>query len=187
MNFGLHRWQPPLRLRRRPGALLLAAALASVVLLALPALAAPASSAQILGQVQRVVDGDTLWLQPADGGAPFSVRLRGIDAPEICQPWGPEARRVLADRALGREVALQGSARDDHGRVLATVLLDGVDLNEELVTGGHAWNTHFKRDPGRYAKQANIARALGRGLHAAGGAQSPREFRRSQGPCPHGG
>ncbi|MFN8895336.1 MAG: thermonuclease family protein, partial [Betaproteobacteria bacterium] len=43
------------------------------------------------GLVVAVTDGDTLTLRLPDG-QPVTVRLRDIDAPEICQPWGPEAK-----------------------------------------------------------------------------------------------
>ena len=39
--------------------------------------------------VTRVVGDDSLWMSTAIGAAPIEVRLQDIDAPEICQPWGP--------------------------------------------------------------------------------------------------
>ena len=38
------------------------------------------------GVVTHVSDGDTVWVQPLQGGEAYKVRLLGIDAPEICQP-----------------------------------------------------------------------------------------------------
>ena len=39
----------------------------------------------IEGRVTSVVDGDSLWVTPADNSAAIEVRLLDIDAPEICQ------------------------------------------------------------------------------------------------------
>ena len=39
-------------------------------------------------RVTRVFDGDTLWVQPLDGGRYRKLRLDGLDAPEICQSGG---------------------------------------------------------------------------------------------------
>ena len=151
------------------------------------AAAAPPATPSIDGSVLRVVDGDTLWLLPAQGSLPFAVRLRGIDAPEICQPWGPEARAALEVRLRGLRVSLRVPAsrtHDGHGRMLATVVLDGVDINRELVIEGHAWSDRYRNDRGPYVKQERMAQAFGRGLHAAGGAELPRDFRHRHGPCP---
>ena len=161
--------------------------LALALELAAPAAAAaPTATPSIDGSVLRVVDGDTLWLLPAQGSLPFAVRLRGIDAPEICQPWGPEARAALEVRLRGLRVSLRVPAsrtHDGHGRMLATVVLDGVDINRELVIDGHAWSDRYRNDRGPYVKQERIAQALDRGLHAAGGAELPRDFRRRHGTC----
>ena len=55
------------------------------------------------GKVTRIVDGDSLWVRPAEGGAPVELRMDGIDAPEICQSGGQAARKALAARLMGRE------------------------------------------------------------------------------------
>ena len=49
-----------------------------------------AEAYQIAGIVTRVIDGDTVQL--AVGDAEKSVRLLGIDAPEIRQDYGVESR-----------------------------------------------------------------------------------------------
>ena len=110
-----------------------------------------------------------------------------IDAPEICQAWGPEARAALEARVRGLGVCLRNPAsktHDEHGWVLATVLLAGLDTNRELVIEGHDWSDRYRHDQGPYVKQERIARVLGRGLHAAGAAELPRDFRRRHGTCP---
>jgi endonuclease YncB( thermonuclease family) len=144
-----------------------------------PARAAPPAQT---GVVTRVVDGDSVWVTPA-GGKPVAVRLAGIDAPELCQPWGPEARDALRDRVLGREVTLQPRGHDGYGRLLATLLLDGSAVNAQQVEDGNAWSQRYKWDLGPYVKEERVAQALGRGLFGQGGAVRPRDFRQRHGPC----
>jgi micrococcal nuclease len=135
------------------------------------------------GLVSHVSDGDTLTLTPPNQ-APLQVRLRDIDAPEICQAWGEEARRALAELALNKVVTLQVSARDSYGRTVGTLLIDDLNVGRWLVENGHAWSIRTRWDQGPLVKQERQARALGRGLHSQGGAIQPRDFRRTKGACP---
>ena len=137
----------------------------------------------VAGVVTNVIDGDTLDVQVA-GQAPMRVRLRDIDAPESCQPWGVEARKALEEMALGKSVELRTYAADRYGRTVASVSVDGQDLGQAMVVEGHAWSVRTKWDNGPLVKQERQARALGRGLHATAGAVSPAEFRRMNGACP---
>jgi endonuclease YncB( thermonuclease family) len=153
-----------------------------LVLCCIVAFSARAQTLQ--GTVTRVVDGDSLWVTPAAAGAEaVEVRLLGIDAPEICQAHGAEARDALRDLVQGRAVGLKGVGRDTYGRLLATVTLEGLDVNRRMVAEGHAWSMRHKWDQGPYVKQERQAKALSRGLHATGGAVMPRDFRQSHGPC----
>jgi endonuclease YncB( thermonuclease family) len=136
----------------------------------------------VQGIVTKVIDGDSLWLTPP-GKPPIEVRLRDIDAPESCQPWGPEARKALADLALNKVATLQVGGRDSYGRTLGTLLVEELQVNRFLVENGHAWSLRSRWDQGPMVKQEKMARALSRGLHAAPGAVQPWEFRRTQGPC----
>ncbi|MCU0967415.1 MAG: thermonuclease family protein [Rubrivivax sp.] len=167
----------------------MAGARASVVALGVVLLLPGASSAQgarvIEGTVTRVVDGDSLWVAPASG-PPVEVRLHGIDAPEGCQAGGPEARRALEDLVLRRPVSVRSRGRDDHGRLLGVVSVDGIDVNVRQVEEGWAWSSRYKWDRGPYVKQERMAQALRRGIFALPGAEEPREFRRRHGPCRSG-
>jgi len=154
-----------------------------VAALPLGALARPAApAAAVTGTVTEVVDGNRLTLTPA-GGAPIAVRLRDIDAPELCQTWGEEARRALAEMALNKAATWRASGRDAQGRTVARVWVDEVDLSRQMVEEGQAWSTRTRFDQGPLVKQERMAHALGRGLHGVAGAVMPREFRRTHGPC----
>ena len=67
---------------------------------------------------------------------------------------------------------------------MGTVVVDEVNLGRYLVEEGHAWSTRTRYDRGPLVAQERMAKALGRGLHAAGGAVMPKVFRASHGPCP---
>jgi micrococcal nuclease len=135
------------------------------------------------GVVTRVTDGDSLWVRPSAGGAPQRIRLHGIDAPEICQAYGLEARAALQRWVKGRELELQVLRTDDYGRPITRVTLQGADVARALVREGHAWSYRWRRSPGPYAQEEAEARSAGRGLFAAREPQRPYDFRRSHGPC----
>lgn len=145
--------------------------------------AAPAAQATVEARAQRVIDGDSLWIEPAGGGAPIELRLLGIDAPEICQPWGAQAKEALAELVAGRVLRVELGGVDFHGRRLGTVYVDTRNVNRTLVQEGHAWSARYKWDRGPYVADERMARALGRGLNREPGAQMPRDFRRAHGPC----
>ena len=44
--------------------------------------------------VTYMIDGDTLYVRPVEGGKTVSVRIDGIDAPEICQIGRQQAREI---------------------------------------------------------------------------------------------
>jgi len=116
------------------------------------------------GLVVAVADGDTLTLRLPDGQR-VTVRLRDIDAPEICQPWGPEAKAALSELALNKLAILTPSDRDGFGRVVGRITVEELDIGRRLVEEGHAWSTRTRYDRGPLAKQERMAKALGRGLH----------------------
>ena len=154
-----------------------------------PAVAAPkkggaAAPVVIDGQVSRVVDGDTLWVRTeGDGEPPVVVRLEGIDAPESCQTGGADATAALTSLALGRHVSVRVAARDDHGRTVGKVYDGAKDLGYRMVRDGQAWSARYQYDRGPYMSEERMALALKRGLHAAGNAVLPRDFRKQHGPC----
>lgn len=165
----------------------------AVAMCALPALA-QASAPRGDGQpgadswpavVTYVVDGDSVWVRSADRGARVKLRLLGIDAPEVCQPLGPQARDALRRLALNQPVQVTVRARDRYGRALATVhrTQDGLDLSQAMAAGGWAWVDRYRGWHKPYQEDEDAARAAGRGLFAQAGAESPGDFRRRHGPC----
>ncbi len=135
------------------------------------------------GVVTRVSDGDTLWLRPQGGGRPVKLRVQGIDAPELCQPWGRESHDRLRELVLARAVRVVEGPYDDHGRRLGRLLRGDVDIGAQLVREGLAWSYRWRSHPGPYAVEERAARAARRGLFADPAAMTPRAFRRAHGPC----
>lgn len=133
-------------------------------------------------RVVRVFDGDTVWVQPAEGGRWRKLRLDGIDAPEICQPGGLAARDALGALVLGQVVQVIERASDDHGRGIVRLSWRGEDINRWLVQAGHAW-AHRWRGRGPYLSEEDEARRERRGLFAQEAPQAPRDFRHLNGPC----
>jgi len=154
-------------------------------LLALCVLGAHAAGTTLAGRVTQVIDGDSLRLTPDGSDAALEVRLLGIDAPEICQAWGLQAKQALTEQVQGKPVSLKTNGLDSYGRTLATVYFDTLNVNRWMVQEGHAWSTRTKWDRGPYVADERMAKALSRGLNREGGAIMPRDFRRSHGPCSH--
>ena len=165
-------------------------AVASLALLAALAGAAPPAPAPAAKRpvpfdatVTKVVDGDSLWLLPVGADAPVEVRVQDIDAPEICQPGGREARDAMAGLVAQKVLYVLPRGYDTHGRMLALLTVQGVDVGAWMVVEGHAWSIRTKWDRGPLVKQERVAQSLRRGLWGVPGAVAPKEFRRTHGPC----
>lgn len=135
-------------------------------------------------RVSRVFDGDTVWVKPLAGGPYRKLRLEGIDAPEICQSGGEASRDALAQRVLNQVVEVRVRAQDDYGRGVARLNHQGDDVAAWLVASGHAWSYRWRRSPGPFAEEEDLARARKRGVFKDAAAELPRDFRQRHGPCP---
>lgn len=136
------------------------------------------------GIVTRVSDGDSVWVRPHNGGKRQVIRLLGLDAPEICQTHGQQARAALAQRVLHQPVTVRVVGRDKYRRVLARLGTPAQpDVGAWMVAQGHAWSWRERAHAGPYAAQQAKARGARRGLWALPAAQEPRAFRREHGPC----
>lgn len=92
-------------------------------------------------RVVAVADGDTITVEPLEGGDRIKIRLHGIDAPERKQPYGESARIWVSDMVLYKTVDIQPVDKPDrYGRVVAKIYLaDGHCLQALLVQSGLAW------------------------------------------------
>ncbi len=144
---------------------------------------ASAHAATFRGVVTHVTDGDTLWVRPARGGEPIEIRIVDIDAPEGCQPFGPQAKKALAALVLRQSVEVRTRGKDDFDRTLAQVRLRRQDVGAWLVKEGHAWSTGYRGKEGPYERLEDQARDARRGLWSKPGPVEPRSFRRRHGRC----
>ena len=161
--------------RRRRGACDLR--VMSAVLAGMAAAGVPASAAEpVRWRVVNVHDGDTLTALDA-GNVQHKVRLEGIDAPELGQPFGRVARDRLAVLAKGKEATIHEHGKDRYGRVLASVDIEGDDLGHRLVAEGLAWHyTRYSKDAGLAAAERD-ARSAKSGLWADGEPVPPWAWR----------
>lgn len=96
----------------------------------------------IAGTVTKVHDGDSIHITPP-GKKRIIVRLAGIDAPELEQPFGLESRNMLRSLILRRKAEATCHKRDRYQRRVCVVLNDGSDVNLQMISSGLAW--HYKQ------------------------------------------
>jgi micrococcal nuclease len=114
-----------------------------------------------LYRVVKVIDGDTIKVDI--GGEIETVRLIGIDTPEIANPYnpredyfGPEAAQY-AKQLMERQLVYlipdpMESNRDKYDRLLRYVFLeDGTLINAKLIKEGFAFNYIY--EPFQFMKQ----------------------------------
>ena len=89
------------------------------------------------GKVVGVSDGDTIKVMFK--GRAEKVRLFGVDCPEQDQDFGSKAKQFTSNMVYGKVVEVEPVDRDQYGRILAWVTVDGKSLNRELLRSGMAW------------------------------------------------
>jgi micrococcal nuclease len=125
--------------------------------------AGPAETLHV--RVVGVHDGDTITAL-TDDKRQLKVRLHGIDAPELGQPYGQTSKRALSDLVFGKQVTLHTTGTDRYKRTLAHVTVGDIEVDAQMIVTGHAW--HYSRYDHTAAMDAaeRNARASRRGLWA---------------------
>jgi len=121
------------------------------------------SHEHFVGEVVKVVDGDTVWVR-CENGSLYKIRILGIDTPEInhrnnpyeyytydgtpitnttyLKLWGYRAKEYVENKLKGKEVIVvfdrMSPKRDRYNRYLAYIFVDGRDLGEDLIINGYA-------------------------------------------------
>ena len=101
------------------------------------------------GKVERVIDGDTVKMRVAiwiDQEVVVSVRLAGVDAPELFRPKcaaekekAQEAKAFVEEFLGSGEAVLHDIAHGKYaGRVVARIEGSSGDLGEALIAEGYA-------------------------------------------------
>lgn len=152
------------------------------LLLAVLAGGTQAGTHQIEGLVVGVHDGDTITLLDVEHRQ-HKIRLDGIDAPELGQPFGRVAKQRLADLVADRNVVAECHKADRYGREVCRVLVGGADAGLEQIRSGMAWffRRYAKELPPdrreRYDDAEGQAKGERRGLWADGEPVPPWEWR----------
>ncbi len=102
--------------------------------------------------VTSVVDGDTVRVTLDDGSA-LPVRLDGINCPETGEPYSTQARNATRVMLFTKRAQLKGTDVDRYSRLVARVVVEGLDMSLELVKSGLA--CHFTR----YSSDQRLASA----------------------------
>lgn len=102
------------------------------------------------GHVIKVYDGDTITIANklpiyhCDDIFRFSVRLHGIDTPEIKGKNEDEkeaakvAKYALSEKILNKYVILKNVSTEKYGRLLADIYLDDLHLNKWMLDNRYA-------------------------------------------------
>ena len=129
-------------------------------------------------RVISVVDGDT-FLGLDDGGDTLTYNVYSIEAPEIEQPQGYEARKYLYNMILQRrvEVTPKGGRTPQGVRVIATTR-DNDDVADLMLRSGFAWYRNDTVNELRYIRSERFAQEEGVGIWASPDHVAPWEWRK---------
>jgi len=83
----------------------------------------------ITGEVIAITDGDTITVR--DENKQHKIRLNGIDAPELAQPFGQESKLNLSDLLFNKQVVVAWKSTDLYDRIIGTVTIGSVDAGLE--------------------------------------------------------
>ena len=80
-----------------------------------------------------VIDGDTIVTENK-----VRVRLRHIDAPELENCGGPEAKKLLEEMVLDKRVEIKEQIIDQKGRPMGLIWIDDALVNKRMLAEGWA-------------------------------------------------
>lgn len=109
-----------------------------LILGATPALGATSGGVEFVGVVAGHAGGDTFAV--VTGGQRWLVKLYGVAAPHLDQPWGRQSYEALKEAIpIGTRVKVRvvGTMGQDH--VLGDVYRKSLYLNGYMVQTGNAW------------------------------------------------
>ena len=96
--------------------------------------------------IADVHDGDTITLKT------HHIRIHGLDAEELREPYGYKARAALVRIIDGQPVTCKSTGHTSHQRIIARCFTSqGKDIAELMVRGGHALDC-LKYSGGAYVR-----------------------------------
>ena len=126
------------------------------------------------GKVVSIHDGDTITV--LQGKQQVKVRLFGIDAPELKQPYGKKSKRFLANLIAGEVVEVEENGKDRYKRTIGTIYLNDKDINAQMVENGYAWA--YRKFSKKYTPQESKAKSQKLGLWRDKEPAPPWEWRK---------
>lgn len=113
-------------------------------------------------RVVRVKDGDSIVV--ASAGREVDVRIADMDAPELDQAYGEEAKSALVELVDGRQVRLELVGGDVYRRIVANVFVKDRDVAAAMVERGLAWVRRAYAPASRLISLEDQARVARKGL-----------------------
>lgn len=123
-----------------------------------------------------VTDGDTFCASLPDKNV-VVVRLAGIDAPELNQPWGKVARSALIAMVVKRKISVTRTG-NSYNRIVAKVDRSGTDIAMVMLKMGLAWVDRKYSISEEYQNAEAEARTAKRGLWSEKKPIPPWEWRK---------
>lgn len=137
------------------------------------------SSTTVYCTVTHVIDGDTVVISRNGVGGEI-IRLNDIDAPEIKQDYGPEAKNDLINILSNKQIFISPKGSDKYHRTLGTLYAideNGIAeiVNQKMVANGSAWAYNKT-----YRKEQQTAKDSKLGLWYNPDAINPKDFRKQE-------
>ena len=128
--------------------------------------------------VVSVYDGDTITVRTDET---IKIRLYGIDAPELKQPFGQASKQAMSGLVFGKKVTVMPDKKDRYGRTIARVEADGRDVSVQVVETGmaHWYQQYAKRDIELQSAQIK-AKSAKLGVWSVPDAIAPWEYRKQK-------
>jgi len=141
-------------------------------------------SSTLDGKILQIIDGDTVYFQTNGDDEYKKLRLVGIDAPEMKQPFGDQSKQCLANLINNEQVQIISFGEDRYKRTLAKILIEKFDINLAMIKKGCAWfyrrykNTLDKDDQVMYEQAEIFAIQNKKGLFSNYDAEAPWDWRK---------
>ena len=137
-------------------------------------------SAEYEAIVLKVIDGDTIYIKSDSGRK--KVRLRHIDAPEIRQQYGKEAKKFLDNELDDKRIIVNSDYKDRYGRDIGDIFVynknQAIYINAKLIKSGNAWVYKSYRKNPYLMNLENFAKNNKLGLWKGNSPIKPWEFRK---------
>ena len=91
------------------------------------------------GKVIGITDGDTVKV--LRDNQTVKIRLSGIDAPEMDQPFRKQSKRFVSKLIFGKTVDVKDLGLDNYKRTLGYITEGSTEVNEAIVAAGLAWRS----------------------------------------------